>query len=204
MLQSTTSSAQYLPTAANMTGDFSASNPLSGTATHTICGVPNQYTGQLCDPLTGVPVPGNNYNNAGAPPFVKNPASVALYPHLPAPTPSGKFQTRPLERSCIRFRKSMPITSSFVRGDYTINSKNNFLWPVFSRRLSISSFLLSWRLYKQRWNPGYHRLWKQRAPAEPDLWRELDDQLEHRELCSPFRNEDPERSRIQQRRYQRG
>jgi hypothetical protein len=129
--QSTTSSPQYVPTAANMTGDFSASNPLTGNATNTICGVPNQYKGQLCDPLTGVPVPGNNYNNPGAPTFVKDPAAVALYPHLPAPTPTGVFANLPIGEVVYQVPQKHADNEFIVRGDYTINQKNNFYGRYF-------------------------------------------------------------------------
>ena len=129
--QSTTSSPQYVPTAANMTGDFSASNPLSGTATNTICGVPNQQKGQLCDPLTGTPVPGNNYNNPGAPTLVKDPAAAALYPYLPAPTTTGVFANPAIGEVVYQVPQQHRDNEFIVRGDYTINTNHNFYGRYF-------------------------------------------------------------------------
>jgi len=126
--QSTTSSPQYVPTAANMSGDFSASNPITTPAgTAPACG----KFGQLCDPLTGAIIPGNNYNNAGAPPFVKNPASLALYPHLPAPTPAGTFANLPIGEVVYEVPQQHRDNEFIVRGDYTINQKNNFYGRYF-------------------------------------------------------------------------
>ncbi len=126
--QSTTSSPQYVPTAANMSGDFSASNPITTPAgTAPACG----KFGQLCDPLTGAIVPGNNYNNSGAPPFVKNAASLALYPHLPAPTTTGVFANLPIGEVVYQVPQQHRDNEFIVRGDYTINQKNNFYGRYF-------------------------------------------------------------------------
>ncbi|MDR3414275.1 MAG: carboxypeptidase-like regulatory domain-containing protein [Formivibrio sp.] len=72
--QTQSNTTSYVPTAANLTGDFSATD-----------------TGQLLDPLTGIALVGNKY--AGTPGVTWNPspAALKLVKYLPATTdPGGK------------------------------------------------------------------------------------------------------------------
>ncbi len=111
--QATANVQMYIPTAANLAGDWSA--------TDAPCPTPTTCTGsevQLIDPLTGVPIPGNKY--ATQP--VYNAASLALekyFPAVNAATASAPGQ--------VSFAvPSQTFDNQFVtRVDYNINAKHN-------------------------------------------------------------------------------
>jgi hypothetical protein len=134
--QSTTSSAEYLPTTVggttgtgNLGGDFSATDPITTpTGTAPACG----KFGQLCDPLTGAIIPNNIYGSApGGPTLVKNAAAVALLAHLPLPTPSGSF-SNPNAGEVAYQVPAFTFTNEFItRVDYLINQKNSFYSRYF-------------------------------------------------------------------------
>jgi hypothetical protein len=118
---SATSSA-YVPTTANINGDFSAS-----------AGSP------LVDPLTGVALPGNKYNQPGGPSLPTwNPQSLKLLAYLP--TPSPLIDT--LNQGLVKYAVPNDIyDKQFVtRVDYTLNAKNN----LYGRYLLDGYQLPSW------------------------------------------------------------
>jgi hypothetical protein len=108
----------YLPTPANLTGDFSQTDPPPGSTSS--CGTAQQ----LYDPLTGAAIPGNKY--ATQPTF--NAQALALFKYFPssATSPDASFY----DPVCGKVQFSIPtqfFDNQFVtREDWTINSKNNF------------------------------------------------------------------------------
>lgn len=102
----------YVPTAANLTGDFSTTD---GTGCES-----SQKFVQLYDPLTGAQLAGDKY--ASQPTY--NAASLALMKYLPATTdPCGKVvYTIPLQQTDNEF---------VTRVDYTINAKHNMYARYF-------------------------------------------------------------------------
>jgi hypothetical protein len=96
----------FVPTPANLTGDFSQTDPLSKV--------------QLVNPLTGAALPNNQIN-----PSLFSPQAVALAKYLPqssAPTTGQVSYAIPLQTA----------DNSFVtRVDYTINQKNNLYSRYF-------------------------------------------------------------------------
>jgi hypothetical protein len=124
--QRTTSAASnstaYLPTAANLAGDFSVTDPPPGSAPGG-CSTPEQ----LYDPVTGQKLPGNEYNQPGGPALPAfNPASLALLKYLPTST---------ILDGCGRVSYAIPnilFDKQFVtRVDYVINAKNNLYARYF-------------------------------------------------------------------------
>ena len=95
---SSATTSAYVPTAANLAGDCvchgSGPAPL-GTGVKNICGTPQQ----LFDPITGVALPGNKYNQPGGPTLpVFNASSVKLLNYLPKIVPP--FRRDGYLRSC--------------------------------------------------------------------------------------------------------
>lgn len=120
--QSATTSA-YVPTAANLAGDFSVTDPSkSGGAAKNVCSSPVD----LIDPLTGNKLAGNKYATAPA----WNPAALALLPYLPkiVPLPDGSD-------ACGHVQYGIPNDvydkQSITRIDYTINSRNTLYGHYF-------------------------------------------------------------------------
>jgi len=112
--QSASNTTQYVPTAANLAGDWSNTDPPPGAAKNN-CGAPQQ----LFDPLTGAAIPGNKYPT----PPTYNAAALALQKYLPVPIPSVDTY------GCGTVTYAIPSQTSddqyIGRVDYTINSKNN-------------------------------------------------------------------------------
>jgi hypothetical protein len=139
---SATSSA-YVPTAANLAGDFSTTDPAptssGGTGVKNNCG-PVQ---QLYDPITGALLPDNKYNfSSNGYPAVPLPAwnasALLLQKQFPAINPA-------LDPSnCGHISYSIPSISSDnefdTRVDYTINRKNNFYARYFLDSNQIPAF----------------------------------------------------------------
>ncbi|HEV2645531.1 MAG TPA: carboxypeptidase-like regulatory domain-containing protein [Acidobacteriaceae bacterium] len=107
-------SSAYIPTAANIAGDFSATDSAGN------CGQPIL---QLSDPISGVILPGNKYNQPGGPVLPAwNAASLALLKQLPAIDPALD------PNHCGFVSYSIPsqnFDNQFdTRVDYTVNTKN--------------------------------------------------------------------------------
>jgi hypothetical protein len=131
---SSTSNA-YLPTAANLAGDFSGTDPVplnplpaGQKQPTTLCG---QAAVQLYDPLTGVAIPGNNYNNLGAPTFQQNASALKLLPYLPYQNATTHQLPALADGTdvCGHVQFAIPNqnfdTEFITRFDYTINKSNN-------------------------------------------------------------------------------
>jgi hypothetical protein len=112
----------YVPTAANLAGDFSQSDPITttvGSNTKTICGAAAQYPGQLCNSLTGTLLPNNQIN-----PALFSPQAVKLASYLPKATQANGYATYQIP--------SQTYDNEFIsRIDWTINQKNNFYGRYF-------------------------------------------------------------------------
>jgi hypothetical protein len=110
-----------VPTAANLAGDFSVTDPAPGTATNAC----NTKLVQLKDPLTGTNLPGNKY----ATPPTYNAQALALLKFLPPIDPS--YDTN----NCGFVSYAIPtdvFDNEFVtRVDYTINQKNHLYGRYF-------------------------------------------------------------------------
>jgi len=121
--QSQAATKATVPTAANLLGDFSVTDPAPGTTiTGTSCAT---KTVQLKDPLTGATLVGNKY----ATPPTFNPQALALYKYLPKIDPAYDVN------NCGAVSYAIPsqlADNEFVtRVDYTINSKHNLYGRYF-------------------------------------------------------------------------
>lgn len=113
--QSSSPTTVHLPTAANLLGDFSVTDPVPGSSN--AC----RSTGiQLKDPLTGNAIPGNKY--ATTPTW--NSSALAIYKLLPTPIDA-----------CGTYVYTVPTITrdnQFVsRVDWNINAKHNFFGRYF-------------------------------------------------------------------------
>jgi hypothetical protein len=114
--QSSSPTSVRLPTAANLAGDFSLTDPVKGTTT--TCST----TGvTLLDPLTGTPIPGNKY--ATQPTY--NASALAILKVLPTPA----------DQTCGTYTYTVPTRTTdnqFVtRVDWSINTAHNFYGRYF-------------------------------------------------------------------------
>src|SRR5690348_6699076 len=116
----------YVPTAANLAGDFSLTDPARG-GSKTVCGSP----AQLYDPATGALLPGNKYGQPGGPALPTwNAAALKLISYLPkvVPLPDGSD-------ACGHVFYSIPSNTfdkqSISRIDYNINSRNTLYGHYF-------------------------------------------------------------------------
>ena len=112
--QSTSTTTQYVPTAANLAGDWSVTDPAPGS-TNTLCGSAQQ----LYDPLTGSLIPGNKY--ATQPTY--NAQALALIKYLPTPNPAVDVNNCGLVKFAIPYQ--LFDKQLVTRVDYTINAKNH-------------------------------------------------------------------------------
>ncbi|WP_263380739.1 carboxypeptidase-like regulatory domain-containing protein [Granulicella paludicola] len=123
-VQSTATTTQYIPTAANLAGDWSTTDPAplasGGTGVANNCG----SVQQLYDPITGVALPGNKYGQPGGPALpTYNAQALALYKYLPKIDPSVDVSNCGLVKFAIPYQL---FDKQFVtREDYTINAKNH-------------------------------------------------------------------------------
>jgi Carboxypeptidase regulatory-like domain len=121
--QSQAATSATVPTAANLTGDFSATdgNPLTGTNLCNSTGKPIQ----LVDPLTGATLTGNKYSSS---PSYSAPAQ-ALQKYLPVPNST----VDPNGCGFVRYAIPYLITDNqFVtRVDYTVSTKQNIYGRYF-------------------------------------------------------------------------
>jgi Carboxypeptidase regulatory-like domain len=122
-VQAQATTQAHVPTAGNLLGDYSVTDPAPGTAiTGTSCAT---KTVQLVDPLTGTALPGNKYTTAPS----YNAASLALQKYLPTIVPSVDIDNCGLVSYSI---PSQVFDNQFVtRVDYTINPKNNLYARYF-------------------------------------------------------------------------
>jgi hypothetical protein len=122
-VQSQAATKATVPTAANLLGDFSITDPPPGTTiTGTSCAT---KTVQLKDPLTGAVLAGNKYPT----PPTFNAQALALYKYLPKIDPAYDVN------NCGAVSYAIPSQLSdneFVtRVDYTINAKHNLYGRYF-------------------------------------------------------------------------
>ncbi|HEY4382514.1 MAG TPA: carboxypeptidase-like regulatory domain-containing protein [Acidobacteriaceae bacterium] len=123
---SSAASTTYVPTAANLLGDFSVTDPAptssGGTGQANNCG----GVEQLYDPLTGAALPGNKYPS----PPTWNPAALKLLAYLPKIVPRADASDL-----CGKVQYAIPNLindKQFVtRVDYTINQKHNLYARYF-------------------------------------------------------------------------
>jgi hypothetical protein len=116
--QATATTQAHVPTAANLAGDFSVTDPPPGTTiTGSSCAT---KAIQLLDPLTGAIIPGNKYTVTPA----WNAQALALQKYLPATTdPCGLVN--------YSIPSQIADNEFVVRVDYTINSRNNLYGRYF-------------------------------------------------------------------------
>jgi hypothetical protein len=113
----TGATTMHVPTAANLAGDFSVTDPAPGTTiTGTSCAT---KTVQLLDPITGATIPGNKYTTVPT----WNAAALALQKYLPVPIPSVDVNGCGVVQYAI---PSQIYDKQFVtRMDYTISPKHH-------------------------------------------------------------------------------
>jgi hypothetical protein len=123
----------YVPTAANLAGNWATTDPPPGAATS--CGTNPQ---QLYDPLTGDAIPGNVY--ATAPTY--NAQALNLNKYLPSSATDPDVAS--YDPNCGTVKFSIPtqyFDNQFVtREDWTINSRNNFYARYFIDGYQAPSF----------------------------------------------------------------
>lgn len=127
--QSQASTQAFVPTAANLAGDFSVTDP-AADATHPVgsktpAGACNTTYTQLRDPLTGAVLPGNKYSTAPT----YNAQTLKLLSYLPKIDPATDTG------NCGLVKYSIPLQTAdnqFVtRVDYTLNSNHNLYGRYF-------------------------------------------------------------------------
>jgi hypothetical protein len=115
--QTQSSTEAFVPTAANLTGDFSVTDGPT-------CESSGKFV-QLVDPLTGATLPGDKYSSPPA--YIKQ--SLALDGYLPKINPAVDTQNCGLVSYSI---PSQTADNEFVtRVDYTLNAKNNIFGRYF-------------------------------------------------------------------------
>jgi hypothetical protein len=137
--QSTSTQKTYVPTAANLLGDFSNTDPApvasGGTGVKNACG----SVVQLYDPITHVALPGNKYNQPGGPSLPAwNASALALIAQLPKINPAVDTN------NCGLVTYSIPNISSDsafdTRVDYTVGKKDNLYVRYFLDSNQIPAF----------------------------------------------------------------
>jgi hypothetical protein len=127
--QATSNVQMYIPTAANLAGDWSQTDPPPGAAANN-CGSPQQ----LYDPITGAAIPGNKY--ATAPTY--NIQALNLYKYLPTINPAVDIY------GCGQVSFAVPsqtFDNQFVtRVDYAINQRHNLFARYFIDGYQAPSF----------------------------------------------------------------
>ncbi len=126
----------YVPTAANLNGDFSVTDPPPGTPKSTTACASDV---QLYDPITNVALPGNKYNQPGGPALPAwNPSALALIKQLPPINPALD------PYNCGHVSYTIPSISADnefdTRVDYTIGKKDNMYARYFLDSNQIPSF----------------------------------------------------------------
>ena len=119
--QSSAATKAQIPTAANLLGDFSTTDPPPGAATNTCA----SKTVQLVDPLTGATIPGNKYPSQPA----FNASSLALMKYLPKIDPS--YDTGNCGFVSYAIPNEQYDNQFDTRVDWTINAKHHFYARYF-------------------------------------------------------------------------
>ncbi|WP_158788334.1 carboxypeptidase-like regulatory domain-containing protein [Granulicella sp. L46] len=136
----------YEPTAANLAGDWSTTDPApvssGGTGVKNACGP----VVQLYDPITGQLLPGNKYNQPGGPALPAwNASALALLKQLPPINPALD------PNNCGHVSYAIPSISSDndfdTRVDYTISSKNNMYARYFLDSNQVPTFYSPTNIY---------------------------------------------------------
>lgn len=124
-------SLAYEPTAANLAGDWSQTDPLPGTTGP----CPNVAAVQLHDPITGAALPGNKYNQPGGPALPQwNASALALIKQLP---PGAD----PICGVASYAIPSINTDNQFdTRVDYTLGQKDNMYVRYFLDSNQIPTF----------------------------------------------------------------
>jgi len=115
---STAATTAHVPTAANLLGDFSVTDPAPGTTINTATSCATK-TAQLYDPLTGALIPGNKY--ATTPTW--NASALALQKYLPAISANNDPNNCGIVSYAIpsqTFDKQL-----ITRADYAINARHH-------------------------------------------------------------------------------
>jgi hypothetical protein len=124
--QTSATSSAYVPTAANLLGDFSVTDPAPVASGGT--GIANSCSGveQLYDPVTGAILPGNKYPTKPT----YNAAALKLLAYLPPVVPLADGSD-----VCGHVQYAIPSLVNYkqfvTRVDYTLNSKNNLYARYF-------------------------------------------------------------------------
>ena len=163
--QSSAATKAQIPTADNLKGDFSTTDPPPGAATNA-CAKPVQ----LLDPLTGAILPGNKY----ATPPTYNASSLALMKYLPKIDP--ELRHRQLRLRLLRYPE--PAVRQPVRHAHRLDHqfKESLLRALLHRWLSVPGVLLADQ------HPHHHAVRQLATRTDVHDGRGLDDQLQHREL----------------------
>jgi hypothetical protein len=133
-IQSGSPLTMFIPTAGNLAGDWSVTNPLTPGTLVTACGLLNQPKGQLCDPLTGNPIPGNKYPT----PPTYNAQALALEAYMPTINPA--FDTGNVGAVSFKIPSEVFDNQFVTRVDYTINQRNNLYARYFIDGYQAPSF----------------------------------------------------------------
>ena len=133
--QSTATQRAYVPTAANLAGDFSVTDPPPGSTGSNLCNA----AVQLYDPITHIALPGNKYNQPGGPALPQwNASALALIKQLPPINPAVDVN------NCGLVTYSIPninFDNEFdTRVDYTLGTKDNLYVRYFLDSNQIPSF----------------------------------------------------------------
>jgi carboxypeptidase family protein len=124
--QSTSATQATVPTAANLAGDFSTTDPLPGTPiTGTSCVTTASKEIQLHDPLSGAILPGNKYPTTPT----YNAQALALLKYLPPINPA--YDTGNCGYVSYAIPSQVGDNEFVTRVDYTINSKNHLYGRYF-------------------------------------------------------------------------
>jgi hypothetical protein len=114
--QSTNPLTMFIPTAENLAGNWSVTNPITAPEGSTpTCGV----GGQLCDPLTGAIIPGNIYPSAPT----YNPQALALMAYMP--TINSAIDKNNQGEVSFKIPSETYDNQFVTRVDYVINPRNS-------------------------------------------------------------------------------
>jgi hypothetical protein len=127
--QSTANTQATVPTAANLAGDFSVTDPVATTAhpvgSATPAGSCNTKYTQLYDPLTGALLPGNKYPT----PPTYNAQALALQKYLPPINPA--YDTNNCGYVSYAIPSQVGDNEFVTRVDYSINGNNHLYGRYF-------------------------------------------------------------------------
>ncbi len=163
----TAATSSYVPTAANLAGDFSVTDPAASTAgvavgsKDTTAGACNTTYTQLYDPITGGLLVGNKYGPGSVPLSTltanENPAVLKLLAYLPTINPAVDTNNCGLVQYAI---PSQIFDKEFVtREDYAISAKNHLYGRYFLDGYQAPSFFSTTNILLATPAPGnYERV----------------------------------------------